>query len=138
MKIEWQQDLATGDEKIDRHHKELLAKVQQLVNACKEGREKTAVLQMLDYLANYVDSHFAAEERFLELFRVANTMQHLKQHADFRRSLDKLRADCVKEGVSLAVVTNSLKLTYLWLRDHIQQMDKTMIQAKLDVVVPRG
>jgi hemerythrin len=129
MSIQWHADLATGNSEIDGHHKEILNKINELIGACKEGREKTVVIELLAFLNRYVDSYFVVEEGFLERNGSPNIQEHLRQHFRLREDLKTLITQCAHEGVTLGVVANTLKLTYLWLRDHIQLMDKELILA---------
>lgn len=130
MSIYWRDDFATGNDEIDQHHKELFQKIDALVAACKEGREKSEVLELVGFLHRYVQNHFAAEEQFMTQHNSPNTQEHRRQHEKFRNELKQLATECSREGATLGVVTNSLKLTYLWLRDHIQQMDRVLVSAQ--------
>ena len=129
MGIQWHANLATGHSEIDAHHKEILHKIDELIVACKENREKPAVIELLAFLNHYVDRHFAVEEGLMERNDSPNTKEHLRQHDRLREDLRTLIAQCAQEGVTLGVATNTLKLMYLWLRDHIQLMDKEMVLA---------
>ena len=66
MKVEFDNSLVTGNEMIDGQHKELIAKIDKLVTCCQEGGEKMQAIKMLDYLAEYTDFHFSAEEKLQE------------------------------------------------------------------------
>ena len=57
MKIQWHPDLATGHREIDSDHQELFQKIDTLVTACKENKEKPVVLELLPFLKQYVNSH---------------------------------------------------------------------------------
>lgn len=129
MNITWRSNLATGHHDIDQHHKEMFQRIDSLVDACRQGGEKAAVQDMLKFLQSYVQNHFAAEERLLKKGTVANASEHFRQHEELRGQLDRLVADFAQEGAALGVVTNSLKLTYVWLKEHIQQMDMTLVAA---------
>ncbi len=129
MKIEWHPTLATGDAQIDAHHRAMLERINELVVACKERRETAVVHELLGFLQQYVQEHFAAEESYLRQHQVVNLHEHCRQHQQLKKQLDELEATCGQEGISLGVVTNSLKLTYLWLKEHIQVMDRSMLTA---------
>lgn len=129
MKIEWHPTLATGDAQIDAHHRAMLEQINELIDACKQGRETGAVREMLGFLQQYVQEHFAAEESYLRQHQVVNLHEHCRQHQQLKKQLEELEKTCGQEGISLGVVTNSLKLTYLWLKEHIQIMDRSMLTA---------
>jgi hemerythrin-like metal-binding protein len=62
MYAEFDESLVTGNEMIDSQHKELIAKINSLVESCEKDGGKVAAIKMLDYLAEYTEFHFNAEE----------------------------------------------------------------------------
>ena len=62
MYAEFDESLVTGNEMIDSQHKELIAKINLLVESCEKDGGKVAAIKMLDYLAEYTEFHFNAEE----------------------------------------------------------------------------
>ena len=62
MQAIFDDSLKTGNELIDGQHKELIDKINKLVTCCEEGGGKLQAIKMLDYLADYTDFHFSAEE----------------------------------------------------------------------------
>ncbi len=130
MKIEWQKELATGNREIDSHHQDMFHKIDDLVEACKERRATPVIAEMVCFLNQYVISHFAVEEQLLLQRNLPGTREHLKQHEDLRARLAILTDECTRDGINLSVITNTLKLTYIWLKDHIQLMDKEMIPTQ--------
>ena len=63
MKVEFDNSLVTGNAMIDEQHKELIGKIDKLVACCEEGGGKVEAIKMLDYLSDYTDFHFKAEEK---------------------------------------------------------------------------
>ena len=47
------ENLYTGNEKIDGQHKEIIEKINKLVAACENGSCQLESIKMLDYLADY-------------------------------------------------------------------------------------
>ena len=62
MKYELTPDLMTGNQLVDREHKELLEAVNRLMDACSEGKGREKSAEVFRYLLSYVDKHFADEE----------------------------------------------------------------------------
>ena len=62
MAIEWTEDLATGVNKIDNQHKELFKRINNLLEACNQGRGKNEVEKVIKFLDDYVIIHFSEEE----------------------------------------------------------------------------
>ena len=66
MRAEFDETLITGNEMIDSQHKELIGKINGLLDSCEDGNDKLAAVKTLDYLAEYTDFHFTAEEKLQE------------------------------------------------------------------------
>ena len=63
MYAEFSENLITGNEMIDSQHKELIEKMNQLLESCENGNDKLTAVKTLDYLEDYTDYHFKAEEQ---------------------------------------------------------------------------
>ena len=60
--ITFDDNLITGNDTIDTQHEELINRIQQFVAACESGDGKVKAIKMLDYLDEYTNFHFQAEE----------------------------------------------------------------------------
>ena len=63
MRIVFDEALYTGNELIDNEHKELIDRVNKLVESCENGKEKVTAVKTLDFLMDYTDFHFSDEEK---------------------------------------------------------------------------
>ena len=126
MKIEWRNELSTGNCEIDGQHHELFERINDLIAACKERREKDEIVLLMSFLKNYVKNHFSAEESYQALHGFPCRLEHKAQHETLVLRLDILEKFYAEEGITLPVVTNSLMLTYEWLTDHIMKADLEM------------
>ena len=127
MQLQWRPDLETGDAKVDAQHMDLFEKINDLIVACKEKRERQEIGKLLTFLKQYVRSHFEAESSFQERQRDPLRQAHAAEHESLVLRLTALEKEYVESGASLPVVTNSLKLTYEWLTWHILEWDKKMV-----------
>ena len=127
MELKWRRDLETGDAGVDAQHMDLFGKIQDLITACKEGREREEIGKLLTFLKQYVKAHFAAETRLQERRKDPFRREHEAQHESLIQRLTVLEKEYLESGASLPVVTNSLKLTYEWLTWHILEWDKKMV-----------
>ena len=127
MEIAWRNDLETGDKGIDGQHREMFRKINELIAACKKGQEQTELASLLFFLRQYVQGHFAAEAHYQARHSYPHSREHAQQHAILVENLTRLENAYLHEGASLPVVTNSLKLTYEWLTEHILKWDKQML-----------
>ena len=62
MTITFDDNLITGNDTIDAQHKELISRIADFVKACEAGESKVKAVKMLDYLDEYTNFHFNAEE----------------------------------------------------------------------------
>lgn len=53
MRAEFDENLVTGNEMIDSQHKELIDKINKLLDSCEVGNDKVVAIKTLDYLADY-------------------------------------------------------------------------------------
>ena len=127
MKVEFDNSLVTGNEMIDGQHKELIAKIDKLVTCCQEGGEKMQAIKMLDYLAEYTDFHFSAEEKLQEEVSYPAIEGHKAKHEEFKKAVDELHEILVEEeGPTDAFVAAVEKNVVNWLFDHIKNMDQAL------------
>ena len=57
MRAEFDESLVTGNEMIDTQHKELIDKINKLLDSCETIKEKVVAVNTLDYLADYSEFH---------------------------------------------------------------------------------
>ena len=127
MKVEFDNSLVTGNEMFDGQHKELIAKIDKLVTCCQEGGEKMQAIKMLDYLAEYTDFHFSAEEKLQEEVSYPAIEGHKAKHEEFKKAVDELHEMLVEEeGPTDAFVAAVEKNVVNWLFDHIKNMDQAL------------
>ena len=59
MRAEFDESLVTGNEMIDTQHKELIDKINKLLDSCETSKEKSSGSEKrFDYLADYTEFHF--------------------------------------------------------------------------------
>ena len=52
MRAEFDESLVTGNEMIDTQHRELIDKINKLLDSCETSRDKVVAVKTLDYLAD--------------------------------------------------------------------------------------
>lgn len=134
MKIVFDESLYTGNELIDGEHKELIERVNKLVESCEKGTEKVAAVKTLDFLMDYTEFHFADEEKLQKEVGYDKLDQHHAKHEEFKKAVGELREMLEEEeGPSNAFVEAVNKNVSQWLVEHIQGWDKALadfIRAK--------
>ena len=121
--------LVTGNEMIDTQHKELIEKINQLLKACEEGDAKVKAIKMLDYLSEYTDFHFSAEEKLQEEIGYPGIKEHKEKHQEFVKTVEELHEMLVEEeGPSEAFVKQVQKNVVDWLYNHIKGFDRQVAE----------
>ena len=64
MRAEFDESLVTGNEMIDTQHKELIDKINKLLDSCETSKESIVAVKTLDYLADYTEFHFGRKKNF--------------------------------------------------------------------------
>ena len=129
MSIIFDDSLKTGNELIDSQHQELIARVNKLTDALATTKEKTVAVQTLDFLMDYTEFHFAAEEKLQEEKGYPELEAHKELHKSFVQAVDDLRSMLEEEeGPSDAFVAAVNKNVVDWLKNHIQGCDKKVAE----------
>lgn len=129
MAIQFEDSLKTGNELIDTQHRELIARVNRLTEECKPGTEKTVAAQLLGFLMDYTNVHFADEEKLQEEHKYPLLDAHKEQHTAFVKAVEALEEMLVEEeGPSEAFVAAVKGNVVDWLLNHIMVWDKQVAQ----------
>ena len=116
--------LITGNELIDVQHKELIDKINRLLACCEEGGGKQGAVKMLDYLADYTDFHFHAEEKLQEEIGYPGLSEQKQKHEEFITTVSELHNMLEEqEGPTDAFVEAVNKNVVQWLYGHIKGFD---------------
>lgn len=126
MAILWKEDLATGVEEIDNQHKELFRRINNLLDACTQGKGKDEVLNTIRFLDDYVMVHFTAEEGLQKAYNYPDYTSHKALHAEFIKNISDIKKAIEKEGVGLHLVLRTNRTVVDWLLNHIGQIDKKL------------
>ena len=129
MHLDFDQSLITGNEMIDSQHKELIGKIDDLLSCCEESKEKIKAIQLLGYLSDYTEFHFAEEEKLQEKISYPEIDSHKQKHAEFKKAIEELHEMLEElEGPTAEFVAAVRKNIVIWLFEHIQKMDKDVAE----------
>lgn len=131
MRAEFDETLVTGNEMIDGQHKELIDKINKLLDSCEVGNDKLTAIKTLDYLADYTDFHFGEEEKLQESISYPGIEQHKKEHEKLRRVVEELHEMLEEqEGPTEAFVAQVQENVISWLYNHIKGFDRSVAEYK--------
>ena len=131
MRADFDETLVTGNEMIDGQHKELIDKINKLLDSCEVGNDKLTAIKTLDYLADYTDFHFGEEEKLQESISYPGIEQHKKEHEKLRRVVEELHEMLEEqEGPTEAFVAQVQENVINWLYNHIKGFDRSVAEYK--------
>ncbi|MBF0537605.1 MAG: hemerythrin family protein [Nitrospirae bacterium] len=128
MDIKWTDDLTVGVDSIDDQHKELIAIVDNLLNAINRGDGKDEIEKVMTFLKKYVETHFLMEETLMSRIKYPKDklLEHEAQHTEFWETYNELVA-IFKEEHNSPVLVNTIKNVLVgWFANHICQTDKAI------------
>jgi len=126
MAIEWRESLSIGVDAIDGQHKELLQRFDKLLSACKDGKGIDELKSLLDFLSDYVLTHFRDEEAIQRQHQYPGHEEHKKQHDGFVVRLEALKQEIDTQGMAVHHVMETNNLLLKWLINHISVVDKEL------------
>ena len=56
----WSKDLETGNKLIDQQHQQLIQSINDLLDACSQGKGRDKIVETMQFLQSYTAKHFAA------------------------------------------------------------------------------
>jgi len=129
MLLEFDNSLITGNKTIDTQHKELIDRIRSLVSSCEEGCGKIKAVQMLDYLDEYTNFHFSAEEKLQEDAGYPELDKHKQKHEEFKQTIKELYELLEEsEGPTDQFVEQVQKNVVEWLFHHIKSFDRSVAE----------
>ena len=126
MAYKWDASLETGYEKVDNQHKQLVAALNNLMEASASGKGDTAVMDTLDFLTGYAVKHFADEEKLQVQFDYPDYLVHKRIHDEFKVKVGEIVQRVRKEGPTEAVINDVSAFIGSWLLNHIKGDDFRM------------
>ncbi len=131
MRAEFDNSLVTGNEMIDSQHKELIGKINGLLESCELGKDKIAAIKTLEYLADYTEFHFGEEEKLQEEIEYPGIKEHKAEHVKLIRVVEELHEMLEEEeGPTDAFVAQVNENVIQWLYKHIKGFDRSVAEYK--------
>lgn len=129
MKIEFDDNLITGNDTIDSQHKELISRIATFVRACQTEDSKVKAIKMLDYLDEYTQFHFNAEEELQKEVQYPELAKHHEKHEEFKKTIQDLYEYLDElEGPNEQFVKLVEEKVVNWLFNHIKTFDRSVAE----------
>ncbi len=134
--VEWSASYSVGVPAMDQHHKKLFDLINNLHGAMRAGKSREALGVALEELANYVNYHFAAEEKLMKQHHCSGLADQIAAHTGLVEKVTALRQQFASGQQGLGVeVLNMLRD---WLVNHIQRKDKACMSTVCEVAKARA
>ncbi|MBI5359253.1 MAG: hemerythrin family protein [Planctomycetes bacterium] len=124
MAVQWNENLSTGIDWQDAQHKELVARIGSLMEAMSTGKGKAEITNILNFLENYVVTHFSKEEEFMVNRSYPGYAAHKAEHKRFIYEFTVFKNEFEKEGSSSSMAIKVQRTLMDWLVNHIGKIDK--------------
>lgn len=123
--ITWNKSYETGHPIVDGQHKNLFSLVNNLHIAIQDGHKKLMLIETMEKLASYVDTHFKTEEELMLASGYPNFDSHKQIHDQLKDQAFKLIKLFSLGKVDLTATIS--KFLSDWLTEHIMEIDIKMI-----------
>jgi hemerythrin len=129
----WTSDLETGNVIIDKQHQQLIAALNALFDAYKNGKGQHEVERTMEFLAGYAIKHLADEEALQQKYNYPEYPAHKQIHIDFKKVVQGLVTRLSQDGPTDEFISEVYVTIAEWLVNHIKGDDFRMaayIQSK--------
>ena len=121
--FEWTDDLVTGNDRVDEQHKELIFRLNLLIESVWNGTGQAEAIRIIDFLGNYVIEHFGTEEELMMSTGYPELASHKGVHDAFIQRFLEIRSRFDQEGMKSEIALSILDEVCEWLRNHIKNLD---------------
>ena len=123
MTYTWNKDLETGNAMIDQQHKQLVQCINDLMNACSQGKGRDQIIETMQFLQTYTAKHFGDEEILQQRYKYPDYINHKKYHETFKKTVADILAELKSTGPTVALVAKVNTSIGSWFINHIKRED---------------
>jgi len=113
----WKSEYSVGVPKFDDDHEIILNLIDTYLTQSDTVLDLNTVRFIIDQLGDYSQSHFAAEETYMEEINYPRLNDHRRIHHEMMDQLTYIRSQCEKGETSVVEVT--AKFLQDWWNNHI-------------------
>ena len=128
--MEWISDYQHGIIWQDLQHRQLVDKMNELLESIISGRDKEAFFETVKFVREYTTSHFRTEEMYMQTWEYPHREAHVREHRGFIDDFNSYLSKCIyHESESSAELINKLTT---WFFNHTQTTDKKLAAFLLE------
>lgn len=124
--LEWSVEYSTGIPKIDSQHAYLFELANRLSRALASGRSDEILTGIVQELNEYVNTHFAYEEKVMDQVHYESAIEHKDMHRKMKEQLAEYVVQLQNKTLSAQALSKFLEA---WLTGHIMNEDMAYISA---------
>ncbi|MBE9562492.1 MAG: bacteriohemerythrin, partial [Proteobacteria bacterium] len=124
--VKWTSAVAVNHPIIDAQHKELFNLIRNLIMSIGNGNTTKEVEIIINFLENYVVTHFTTEENYMQQCNDPNYFNHKAAHELFKINFQQIKKYYQKNGGSLYLFLRIQDEIVDWLLHHIKKMDQEL------------
>ena len=121
--LEITKELETGIAEVDAQHRELVNRINSLINLGEEARDASVLQNTLNFLAEYAVMHFNTEEDLMSKCVYPACYLHEGQHKLFVQKFLEFKGRFETEGYSDALSNQLNEFLVRWVVNHIKLSD---------------
>lgn len=122
--FEWDDGLSIGIEKIDKQHKELIRRLDDLAECILHKKGKDKISNTLRFMNEYGTVHFSTEEKYMTKYDYPGLDEHKKQHEKFNDTTHRLLRRLKEEKDMESFASSVQRFLIDWLILHIKTSDR--------------
>jgi len=125
-RFELTEELLTGVDAIDEHHRTLLELGNRVIDPAAIKRDGPVFADAIAFLSDYVRYHFAAEEQVMTESQFPHYEHHRRWHDRFREEVSAYADQAAAGGMTKDL---KLKVSFAienWLAEHIRITDRDL------------
>lgn len=127
MPIQWEENLRLDDPIIDEQHEAMFAQFAMLSEAIKDGFCEQEIEKILDYLNEYAEVHFSAEENLMALHEYSGLEEQRKEHALFKENISKLYGMITNNVPTKEIAIKIDAALIRYTINHVRKLDSKLV-----------
>jgi hemerythrin len=120
---EWTNVLETGHALIDEQHKELIKRINTLLENCYQGLGIEKLQETLRFVNDYTITHFHDEEQLQLRYKYPAYEEHKKLHDWYKKTIRDLMVELIQKGLSPELSEKVKSSVGDWIVQHIKTED---------------
>ncbi|MDR0822093.1 MAG: hemerythrin family protein [Oscillospiraceae bacterium] len=115
--------LETGNQLIDTQHRELIKRLNALLDACSTGKGRAAIEGFVKSVSEYTAKHFADEEKLQQQSKYPDYINHKRYHDTFKKTVASIGKEIAEQGPTISLTGKVNHDIAGWLITHIKTED---------------